>query len=537
MQLAPGIKELVWGSYSAQVGDLAAAARHYTAASEQWPDNPSVWRVLAATHMALGRPADALATVDRARAALPNDPSLAAVYAQAALLRDAAADPAVRPVVLAFISSPLQGAAPLELLRAVAEERGSGDMERRASRLRKLVEAHPGYLPARLQLVQVYANMGRATDALASAKRAAADFPTGAAPAQVTLQLALAHGRWQDAQEAAAAWKQRSPVDASPADVGAARAQLGLGRPAQAISQLEPHLAAAKADPERQPELLTVYATALARAGRADQADQLLWPLAAKSAGWRVRWLTVALELPDAAPAAQWVDRLAAIVPPDAAEEGVALAEAYDRLGERAKDEALRGKAAGIFRNIAEKPNVTAVALQAAGAHAERTGDASAAEAYYRRAITLDGALVVAHNNLANLVARRGGDFAEATKFANTALKLRPGLATVYDTMAFVRSKAGDAAGAAANMRIATGLEPDNAKWRVRLAQYLLDSGETGEAAKAVAAIDDRRLDVHALPPQVRQQLESVRRQLRPARSMSGDVRSTAASVGPVFGG
>ena len=537
MRLAPGIKDLVWGSYSAQVGDLAAAERHYTAASTQWPDNPGVWRALAATLVAAGKPDQAVAALERGATALPSDKSLTAIKAHIDLVRATAADPVARPFILEFFSNPLQGDAPVELLRTLSEERRSGEMERFVARLQKIIDAHPNYLPARVQLVQTQVNMRRLPDALATAQRAMKDFPTAPLPAQVAVQVALASSNWQDAQAAAANWKQRSPVDSVSADVAAARALIGMRRYAQALGELEPHLSAAKSDPDRQSEFVTAYATALVHAGRTAEADKLLWPLADKTPGWRLHWLRVALEVPDGATATQWLDRLAAVTNPAEIDQNLALAEAYDKLGDRVNSPQLREKSKAMFRQLAERPEVTGVVLQAAGAQAERTNDRPAAEAYYRRAIALDATLVIAHNNLANLLAVKGGDVAEATRLQSAALALQPRAATLYDTMAFIRSTAGDAAGAASNMRTAVALEPDIAKWRVRLAQYLLDAGQTAEAAKAVAAIDDRRLDLQALPPNVRRQLDTVRRQVRPARSTSADVNQGAAFLTPVLGG
>jgi hypothetical protein len=85
----------------------------------------------------------------------------------------------------------------------------------------------------------------------------------------------------------------------------------------------------------------------------------------------------------------------------------------------------------------------------------------------------------------------------------------------VRDTLAFAQSKAGDLRAAAETAAIAVRLEPDTAKWRIRLAHYLLEGGNALEAAKAVRAIDDRRLDTGSLPPAVREQLDGVRREVR----------------------
>jgi tetratricopeptide (TPR) repeat protein len=346
---------------------------------------------------------------------------------------------------------------------------------------------------------------------MAAAKRAITDFPANGTPARVGVHVALASGRWQDVESLASVWKERSPAEAIEADVAVARSRIGQGQYSTAFDQLEPYAAAAKTDPDRYAELLTIRATALVKSVRVAEADALLWPLATRSPQWRVRWMRVAIEVPEVAVAEEWLDRIGDVPGTDGVETSVSLANAYDALGERAGIPRLRAKATDAFRQIANNPAVTAAALQAAGAQAERTGDSAAAESLYRRAVAMDPTLAVALNNLANLVAAGGGDLSEAIQFGGQALKLAPRRAAVHDTMAFIQSKAGDHGAAVEHMRVATALEPDNVKWRVRLAQYLSDGGNAREASKAVLAIEERRLEVRGLPAQLRQQLEALR--------------------------
>jgi tetratricopeptide (TPR) repeat protein len=318
-------------------------------------------------------------------------------------------------------------------------------------------------------------------------------------------------------QSAAQAWKQRAPEESEQASLAIATAQMGQSQFDAAVAQLEPYAAGATADPQRHANLLAGYCAALANAGKAKAAAELLWPLASKADGavWRARWVQVAVDLADATEAARWLDRVAEIVPAGALEERVVLAQAYDALADRAGDAALAQKSKACFKQVLDNPRAPVAAVMLAAGQAERTGDAAAAESLYRRAIALDAALFAAHNNLAMLVVTRGGDLAEAKSAAAAAVRLAPRTAAAYDTLAFVQAKAGDYKSAADSMRVAISLEPDNAKWRVRLAQYLLDGGQPSEAARAVAAIDDRRLDVRGLSPSLQEQLGTIRRQIR----------------------
>ena len=123
---------------------------------------------------------------------------------------------------------------------------------------------------------------------------------------------------------------------------------------------------------------------------------------------------------------------------------------------------------------------------------AERAGDVAAAEALYRRVVLSEPKAFVAHNNW-QCCWRRGGDgLDEAVASADAAVKLQPRQAAVYDTLAFVQSKSGDARGAAASMRTAADLEPTNAKWRIRLAAVPVRQRRMGGGGQVIDTIDSR---------------------------------------------
>ena len=519
MKPGPGATNLAWGSYRAQLGEVARAAEHYRAATAEAPANGAAWRVLIAAEMAQGTPDAARSAVEASRRALPSDKGLAFLDEQFELLRSAAADAGLLPVVLSVVRDPLNSDAAMGLVRVVVDGRRSSDADRLASRLRQLVDEHRDFLPARLQLIQCYRASGRPADALTAAKQAMSALEGNAASAKVVVQVAAEQERWQDVLSAAQAWKQRAPAESLLADVAAARAQVGLGQAEAALERLKPHFAAAAADPDQNADLVTVRALALAAAGRGGEAADILWPLASTAPHWRARWVQVALAVPDAALAEQWLDRVATVVPAEGVDERVLIAESYDRLAHRGKTRAelrLVAKSSETYKAVVSEPNAPPGVLLPAAMQAERAGDVAAAEALYRRVVLSEPKAFVAHNNLAMLLAARGGDaLDEAVASAAAAVKLRPRQAAVYDTLAFVQSKSGDARGAAASMRTAADLEPTNAKWRIRLAQYLFDSGEWAEAARVIDTIDSRRLDLRQLSPAVQQQLGVLRKLLR----------------------
>jgi tetratricopeptide (TPR) repeat protein len=231
----------------------------------------------------------------------------------------------------------------------------------------------------------------------------------------------------------------------------------------------------------------------------------------------------VALEIADVKLAAQWLQRLAGATPPAELAERVRLADAWERLAARAADAALATNAADEYKRLAAEPAATAPVLLAAAAHAERSGAPADAEALYRRALALDPNLWVAQHNLAVLLAQRPATLDEASRAASAALQLQPRRAAVYDTAALVQSKRTHFAAAADHMKAAVALEPDNPKWRVRLAAYQLDAGAVAEAARTLASLNENRPDVRNLPPPLRDELRTVRKRLGEGRSAGGN--------------
>jgi predicted Zn-dependent protease len=517
LKLDPGIKELTWGSYYAEIGNLPEAIKRYQAATQQAPTNPTGWRMLAMFQVAGGPVADALATVDRARGALPNDEGLKAIQAQSKVLLAAGDDPELQPVAIFIFRDPLNSKTTAELLDMLLESRASNDMERLASRLQQFVENHPDFLPAQIQLVQCLWSMGRANDALATIQRSMNAFPMNPEPARVAVQLCAGTGKWQEMETAAQAWKARLPDDPMPAEIAIVQAQVDLKQYSQALSQIQPYLAAAQADPEHHADLLTLHCIASVNSGQASAAADLLWPLAAKSAQWRLRWMQIALEIPSTIEATAWLDRVAAILPPDAIGEHVGVAEMYDHLGQRRNAQALIEKSTSLFGQITNDPKVDAVALMAAGAQAERRNDVKSAETYYRRALAMNNGLWVANNNLAMLLIRSNAAKNEAVAFAAAAVQAQPRAATVRDTLAEAQASAGNPKAAAEAEQLAIRLDPDNIKWRVRLARYLLDDGHPIEARKIVQSLDSAPGDVEKLPPADQKGLRELRDKLKKA--------------------
>lgn len=511
LKLEPGIRQLVWGSYRAEAGDIAGATKHYRAAVDEFRENSAAWRVLAACHVISGKSQDLVATIGEAATAMPQDAHLAKLQRHSALLSESVGDPEVRPLIVAVLRDPTDADVSFELLRLLGESRKDGDYERLIGRLTQLIERHPGHLSSQMQLVQCYWSLGKTTAALAAVRHAMSTFPSAAEPARVAVGLCQMANRPQEMAVAAQAWKMRSSGDPMAADTALVRAHIMQGLNDAALGGLAPYLPAAKADPDRHADVLTTCAVAMVKLKMRPAANELLWPLTSRSAEWRMRWMQVGLEVPDPLAAAEWLDRVATNIPADAVADRVALYESYDRLARRGGDQKLIRRAWDGLREMAANPQAPLQVLMAAAMQAERAGDFAAAESLYHRTLAVDPNIWQAQNNLAMLILTRGGNVEQARALALAATKLQPRQASAYDTLALSHAKAGDLRSAATAMRSAIRTQPDNAQWHIQLAQYLLDSGDVGEAGKALNTIDNARLDLQRLPPDLRRRLDGIR--------------------------
>jgi tetratricopeptide (TPR) repeat protein len=232
----------------------------------------------------------------------------------------------------------------------------------------------------------------------------------------------------------------------------------------------------------------------------------------------RTTWETfVMLYLPPAQ-IAPWLRRLSAQLDTETGSERqqLVLAQTWDILARRTgnKDYAqLARQTAAKFESV---PAGAAYAAFATGTFLEEDGDFAGAQAAYRRALARQPDLADARNNLAELLADHGGDLNEAVDLARQCVKDAPS-ASYYDTLADILGRAKNYDQALAAIIHATQLEPDNAKWRVHLAQQLAAAGKPEQAKMAIAELDLMTPGAKSLPQNYQTELEALRKQLNGA--------------------
>jgi tetratricopeptide (TPR) repeat protein len=157
------------------------------------------------------------------------------------------------------------------------------------------------------------------------------------------------------------------------------------------------------------------------------------------------------------------------------------IGETYRRMGD------LRNAIVNLRRALEIQPeNVRAAATLALVLDA--AGQIRGAEQAYRKVLALDPHNAVALNNVAFLVASRGGDLDEALAYAQEARQLLPEMAEVIDTLGtiYLAQKSGDEAFGA--FREAVLKDANNATFRNHLAQAIDLKGDRSSTAEALKA-------------------------------------------------
>lgn len=142
------------------------------------------------------------------------------------------------------------------------------------------------------------------------------------------------------------------------------------------------------------------------------------------------------------------------------------------------------GDAQALLDATARKhPTAEAPLLLLARLHMER-GDAGAAGARYRQVLAINPRQIVALNNLAGLLARKGRPgLDEALALATRAVELAPANPDLADTLGWIQAQRGDHAGALASLAFALRLKPDSPAIRHHTAEVLIALGRPGDAA------------------------------------------------------
>jgi tetratricopeptide (TPR) repeat protein len=434
-------------------------------------------RSLIAQQLRARETAQALASLDATKEALPSDEGITDLWRRKNVIVWAAGKPLVQPLLLAMVLNGSAQAVTGEALEVIKEMRPE-DRTAGLARLRALALANPGELPLLTVTVQLQLMYGRAEDAVVVSGAALAAQPTAWEAAWVRSEALGAAGRWDEALAAAQEWRRRSVGDTLPADMMIAEALHRLNRAGEAASQLAAYLPRARSKPGVHGDLLWSYARSQLVLGRVDAAVALLSPFWKEAGTLRSRSIDLALQTGvSSSSAMSWLDRLAVELPGDAAAERTRLAATWLDLASRFQSAECRRRASQLLAELLKAPAASAEQWFLEGMLEEQEGNVPRAELAYRKALELSPALAAACNNLAMLLAARDTQLDEALDLATRAARSAPQSPGYLDTLAHVQHRLNRTAEAVATARRAVELQPENPQWRARLASLLAPVG------------------------------------------------------------
>ncbi len=317
--------------------------------------------------------------------------------------------------------------------------------------------------------------------------------------------------RWRESLAAALKWRERSPNDTLLPDLAIAEAYVRIGEANNAVRQLEPHITAAKLQPDANRSILVIQARSLILAHRESEAAALLQPLIEQSSAWRAAWLELAGSvIHNPATGVQWIDTVAPLIPPDSLNEQLQLANAWHQLGQRSHTDEYFRNARKILLALGDRINDNAGALLLLAVSTERLGDLPQAEQHYRKALAAQPDQPVAMNNLAYLLFKTRDDLTEARELASRAVSAAPNQASFLDTLARIQSRLGDRAAAVSTFERARTLEPDNVEILIGYADALVQAGRRDQAMNVLSTID-LLIRTHPLNNALKEQLNALR--------------------------
>ena len=538
VEAEPGLGRVMRAGFEEHFGSDERAAALYAAAAAAAPKNAAYWRALAGYHLRHGRTAEADAAAEQGLKSSPDDADLKAMRQRVATVRSLKSPREAQPIIALVAENP-QSVPAAEMLQVVADAQAAPPAPGRAARssvkFREVADKHPDFLPAQEWVIETELATGHADRAAAFASRAAQAFPYDPEPARLLVNAYQAAGRWGKMLDAAAAWRQRSAADPLPADVAAAEALLGQGRPREAVYRLAPYVkqgppvfpppAPPPTARSRWPSGTRCSAArtlALIGAGRAGDAKKMLGPLLPQSADARLVWLTLAPAHPDEPAAAAWVEQVVPFLAKDSVVERYALAEAWHEVGKSRHAPAALRMAREVVASMIEHAEAGPAVWDLMARNALESGDYAEAERGWRKAKDLGQKDPAVLNNLAYVLLARGDKaaLAEARDFAEAAVAASPETASFHDTLARVYAQTARRDLAVKSFRQALANDPESVEAMIGLADQLSRGSDKGvdpkelAEARALLARVNRALDGSAGAsslPAVQKQLDGLR--------------------------
>lgn len=488
LTLPPGLKELSLADYHLRFLELGAARQQAQRATEAAPENPVGWQALVTVQAAMGDINGALETIDRAAARLPNVAMFTAQRQRSELIRSAARDPVLVAVVVALLQSPNDEALVEAISTPTSGAIAEGGPSAAAARIKALAERHPQSQPVQMLAVRRMVQLSQPEEAARIAARAAQSFPTSTeAPALGATAFATASD-WPQAVAMARLWRERSAANPLPADLALSEALIKVGRLEEAAAVVEPYVRGFSEDPQAYLPALFRRAEIFSLANQDDRAAQTLAPvLAGKPATW-IQWLSYVAERLTPEHVIRWAARAEAA--PEGRDPIVVWQAALVRANAlTALNAPSAPRARETLVELAAAEGRGGEYLASAALAFDQANDLTNAERLYRQAMAAGINGLPVRNNLAMVLARKGGDMTEALAMAQGVVNEAGAVAAFVDTLGSVQAAAGDFAAAEQTLTRAVNLEPANVEWWIHLAEIQHKGGKAEAAAATTAAV------------------------------------------------
>lgn len=510
MKLRPGEREQILARHESTYGLPDAARRRHLEAIEAAPADAASWQgalvfvITAGDSETFGR----LLSDPRGAAVDP----VRALQAVRPLADKALPDPRLRPVLLTMVGDAAARPALEEALRIVVGSGGAAPDA--AAALVVLADAHPRVLALQLLSAHLVAESGDPRRASQISRRAAATFPNAISAARQAAEMLSLAGRHEEALDAGRRWRDLTPNQDPAPTVFVADTLLRLDRADEAASMLEPWLDDTAAIPPRKAMLTLSYSIALVRTDRDERAADVLSRLVRSDPSWARRLPQVdPRALGSARSVAVWLDVCAAGVGGSDLEGRTVLAYGWYGAWQVYGGEELLERTRRASADVASLAGSGVAAALLEGQIEQGAGDLEKARGAYERVLAADPDNLVARNNLAMVLADLGR-WQEAVATAQTAVRLRPDLAEVHDTLAYAHRKGSEWDRAAAALEAARRLEPKNPAWQLGLAEVHTAAGRTEEGTRWLAEAEATLADAPRDAP-LRKRAAAVREALK----------------------
>lgn len=470
----PALAAFHLGSVLMSAGEFQQAEIELKRAAELDPNHPGTFAELTKLYAAVGSPIQAR---DAALRGWQLDPDNESVQAMLAMI-SSSLDQKDRTQVLGLLQRIERRNPGLErMLRLFGAL--SAPTEADLEEAQKLAREFPRRSAVWTLAVTLHANAGRWDDAVRLAQQAVVWLPAEAAPHEACARLLIQRGRSEEALEMARAWRRLSRNDSLIPDSMIAALLLDLNRAEEAFRSIEPHIARLADQPNRFPEQNGIAVMTMLEANRQQQADALMQPLIAQSAGWRSRFLAIAMKLKEGA-ASHILTQIEPFARSSA--EQLELAAAWTSVAKGFHSADAYGHAEELVNQASADPALQLESVILKAEIASGLDDWNRAEELYSSALKKDPHNLAVLNNLACLLVRKSSNCDEAVSLARQAQDLAKDNMAVLDTLAQALVCAGHYAEAEPVVQAIIAQHPRDPSSFVTLAEIRLRQGRLREA-------------------------------------------------------